>query len=118
MLIRHLALTVRDPGRSADFYLSAVGLYGRAKVEAWGIRLDLDDGFLLALIRGERSPGSARDAVHFGCTLPGPGQAREIRERMHTLGVREIEWEDSDGYVGVKVADPDGYVVELFYEFI
>jgi len=68
MLIGHLTLTVRDPRASADFYLSVVGLDGTARDELWGCRLDLRDGFMLALIRG------------------------------------------------VKIADPDGYVVEISYD--
>lgn len=53
---------------SADFYLSVVGLDGTARDEPWGCRLDLRDGFMLALIRG------------------------------------------------VKIADPEGYVVEISYD--
>lgn len=28
----------------------------------------------------------------------------------------ELDWRQEDGYVSVKVADPDGYVVEVFWE--
>ena len=28
----------------------------------------------------------------------------------------ELEWEDEGDYTGVKVQDPDGYVVELAYD--
>jgi catechol 2,3-dioxygenase len=116
VLIRHLALTVRDPPASADFYLSVVGLDGAAREEPWGVRLDLEDGFMVALIRGDGSPIVPGDAVHFGCILAGPEPARQMRERVRSAGAREVEWEDSDDYVGVKVEDPDGYVVELFFE--
>lgn len=116
MLIRHLGLLVRDPARSADFYLSVLGLAGRAFEEPWGRRLELDDGFMLALIEGEPLPSEQRDTVHFGCTLAEPALARETRERLRAAGARELEWEDTAAYTGMKLADPDGYTVELYYE--
>jgi catechol 2,3-dioxygenase-like lactoylglutathione lyase family enzyme len=116
MLIGHLALTVRDPRASADFYLSVVGLDGTAHEEPWGCRLALRDGFMLALIKGEPLPSGLASAVHFGCTLSTPDAARRERERLRSAGARELEWEDEDDYVGVKVADPDGYVVEISYD--
>lgn len=116
MLIRHLALTVRDPRKSADFYLSVIGLDGDAREEPWGYRVNLRDGFMLALIRGEPLPTGLSGAVHFGCPLPRRERALEVRERLRQAGVREVEWEDSEDYVGVKVEDPDGYVVELSYD--
>lgn len=74
---------------------------------------------MLALIRGDVLPPAWADRVHFGCSLETPEHAREVRARLREAGVREIEWEDAEaeeGYVGVKVADPDGYVVELYYD--
>jgi catechol 2,3-dioxygenase-like lactoylglutathione lyase family enzyme len=116
VLLRHLGLSVRDPRRSADFYLSVVGLDGVAREEPWGYRIDLPDGFMMALIEGEPIPPAAADTVHFGCTLPDRDAALAVREKLQRAGVREIEWEDSAEYAGVKIEDPDGYVVELFYD--
>ena len=116
MLIKHLGLTVRDPDRSRRFYLDAVGLDGTAYEEPWGFRVDLRDGFMLALIRGEPAGTELVRTVHFGAALSSAGAARELRDRLRDHGVPEIEWEDTDDYVGVKVGDPDGYVVELSYE--
>jgi catechol 2,3-dioxygenase len=115
MLIGHLALTVRDPSASADFYLRVVGLDGTARPEPWGVRIDLTDGFMLALIEGEPREASA-GTVHFGCALATPDTARRERERLLLAGASELEWEDEGDYVGVKIADPDGYVVEISYD--
>jgi len=54
MLITHLGLAVRDPDRSRRFYLDVLGLDGIAYPEPWGFRVDLRDGFMLALIRANR----------------------------------------------------------------
>ncbi len=115
MLIRHLGLTVRDPARSRDFYLELLGLDGEARAEEWGFRVNMPDGFMLALIRGE-PPAGGTDVVHFGCVLPTRAEARELRERLRLADVPEIEWEDEELYTGVKVKDPDGYVVELAFD--
>jgi hypothetical protein len=56
MRIRHLALSVSDPQRSERFYMDKIGLAGTATVEEWGVRLRLDDGFMLALIEGAPIP--------------------------------------------------------------
>jgi hypothetical protein len=116
VLIRHLGLTVRDPRGSADFYLATIGLDGEAHHEPWGVRLELRDGFMIALIRGEPLPSEVSERVHFGCVLPDPATARQVRDQLRRAGAPELEWEDSDDYVGVKVADPDGYAVELAYD--
>ncbi|MDP9334121.1 MAG: VOC family protein [Actinomycetota bacterium] len=115
MLITHLGLTVRDPDRSRRFYLEVLGLDGTAQVEPWGFRVDLRNGFMLALIRGEPLAEEI-SRVHFGCALTSAAVARDLRDRLRGQGVPEIEWEDGADYVGIKVGDPDGYVVELAYE--
>jgi catechol 2,3-dioxygenase-like lactoylglutathione lyase family enzyme len=116
VLIRHLALTVRDPRASVDFYLSTLRLDGEAIEEPWGCRVVLRDGFMLALIRGAPLPTELAGTVHFGCSLASREEAHRVRARLHEAGVREVEWEDSEAYVGVKVRDPDDYVVELAYD--
>jgi catechol 2,3-dioxygenase-like lactoylglutathione lyase family enzyme len=115
VLITHLALTVRDPDRSRRFYLEQLGLEGSATSQPWGHRIDLGDGFMLALIRGEPSTAVSSD-VHFGCALTSRDSAVATRRRLLDAGARELVWEDTAEYVGVKVLDPDGYVVELAYE--
>ena len=116
MLIRHLALTVRDARRSIDFYLSVIGLEGEARREPWGYRLNLRDGFMLALIEGEPLPTELAGTLHFGCALDDRDHALQVRQQLIQAGVPEVEWEDSEGYAGVKVSDPDGYIVELSYD--
>jgi hypothetical protein len=96
--------------------MSILGLDGDARQEPWGYRVVLRDGFMLALIRGEPLPPDVAGTVHFGCALAGREDACAVRARLHDAGVREVEWEDSEGYAGVKVRDPDDYVVELAYD--
>lgn len=116
MRLTHLALNVRDPAASARFYLDVIGLKGSAKTEEWGERLRLDDGFMLALIAGPPLPGDVVDRVHFGVHLGSAEDVHEARARFLTEGLREVEWWEEEGYTSVKVADPDGYVVEVSWD--
>ena len=75
MLIRHLALTVRDPHASRDFYLQTIGLDGEASDEPWGVRVKFADGFMFALIQGDPPPASTAGAVHFARRLSRDGCA-------------------------------------------
>ena len=115
MKIQHLALAVRDPEISRGFYLETIGLDAGAREREWGIELTFPDGFMLALIREEPVPADVIDRVHFGCSLPQREDVPATRERLRAAGVPEVEWCDEPNYVSVKVADPDGYVVELSY---
>lgn len=36
------------------------------------------------------------------------------RERFRAAGVTETEWQDDGKFVRVRVADPDGYGVEVY----
>jgi hypothetical protein len=62
VLIRHLALNVRDPQASRDFYLPRIGLDGEASDEPWGVRIKFADGFMFALIQGDPPPANAAGA--------------------------------------------------------
>ncbi len=116
MKIEHLALAVRDPEASRAFYLDTIGLDARAEQQEWGIELHYPDGFVMALIRDDPVPAEFVERVHFGTPLPRREEVAATRERLRAAGVREIEWCDEPDYVSVKVADPDGYVIELYSE--
>ena len=116
MHIRHLALNVADPRQSQQFYLDTIGLGGTAAVEDWGVRLRLDDGFMMALIEGHPLPTDVADRIHFGCHLPDSDSVSQLRARLAAAGVPEVEWTEEPGYTSVKVRDPDGYIVELSWD--
>jgi catechol 2,3-dioxygenase-like lactoylglutathione lyase family enzyme len=114
--ITHLALTVRDPERSRRFYLDTIGLDATTTKEAWGYRVRLADGLMFALLAGEPPPPEVVGRIHFGCDLPDPQAVAAARERLRREAVPEVEWWEEPGYTSLKVADPDGYVVELSYD--
>jgi catechol 2,3-dioxygenase-like lactoylglutathione lyase family enzyme len=116
MRVRHIALTVSDAKRSERFYMDKIGLAGTATVEEWGVRLRLDDGFMMALIEGDPLPSDVVDRIHFGCHLLDADAVSRVRARLSAAGVREVDWVEEPGYTSVKVRDPDGYVVELSWD--
>jgi catechol 2,3-dioxygenase-like lactoylglutathione lyase family enzyme len=113
MPLNHVAITVSDRERSARFYAEHFGLIERVMVDRHLLLLaSPDDGSLLALTEGEVPAGLPADN-HFGFQV-SEAEVRAARERMRAAGVVETEWQDSDGFVRVQVADPDGYRCELF----
>jgi catechol 2,3-dioxygenase-like lactoylglutathione lyase family enzyme len=114
MTLNHLALTVADRERSRRFYMETLGLTGHVRDVGVGLLLTTGDGFVLALFDGEPPPG--RDDIDFGFALDTPEEVRSFRERLLAAGVTEDTWVDSQVFVSFKFLDPDGYVVEAFWE--
>ena len=112
--IAHLALGVRDPARSLAFYRDVVGLEGAVREADFGFVVTTPKGISFSLIRGE--PPEGLGEVHFGVDLPDEEAVRARRAELARLGVPEVDWWVEPGFVSLKVADPDDYVVEFFWE--
>lgn len=111
--LNHVALTVSDREVSAAFYARHFGLTERVHEDEHLLILESPDGSLLALSEGPVPDGLPR-TNHFGFQLNDAAEVRAARKRLHEVGVGETEWQDDRGFVRVQVADPDGYLVELF----
>jgi catechol 2,3-dioxygenase-like lactoylglutathione lyase family enzyme len=111
--LNHVALTVSDRPRSAEFYAEHFGLTERIHEDDHLLILGSADGALLALSEGEPVSGLPR-TNHFGFRVDTPEEVRAARARFRDAGVDETEWQDDGNFVRVQVADPDGYLVELF----
>jgi catechol 2,3-dioxygenase-like lactoylglutathione lyase family enzyme len=111
--LSHVALTVSDRARSAEFYGRHFGLTERVHDDQHLLILGSPDGSLLALSEGTPAAELPR-TNHFGFQIDDPDEVRRARVRLREAGVAEIEWQDDDAFVRLLVADPDGYLVELF----
>jgi catechol 2,3-dioxygenase-like lactoylglutathione lyase family enzyme len=111
--LSHVALTVSDRARSAQFYGRHFGLTERVHDDQHLLILGSSDGSLLALSEGTLPVGLPR-TNHFGFQIADADEVRRARDRLREAGVAEIEWQDDDAFVRLLVADPDGYLVELF----
>jgi extradiol dioxygenase family protein len=87
----HLAIPVSDQERSRRFYERYFG-FGARPARRY------DDGVLMLYDR------RGCDAVH------------ALRDRLLAGGVELVGQWDEPGYVSVKCRDPDGYIVEAFWE--
>ena len=113
----HLAIPVRDQERSRRFYETYFGFGARPPRRYDDDVLMLYDakGFALAL-------GPAREDVqspswmHFGFGLSDREAVRVMRDRLEADGIELVEECDEPGYASVKCRDPDGYIVEAFWE--
>lgn len=112
MGLNHVALTVSDRARSAQFYGEHFGMTERVHDDDHLLILSSAEGGMLAL--GEGDPPADLGKVHFGFQASEPDQVRTARERLRGAGVEEAEWQDDGKFVRVQVIDPDGYRVDFY----
>jgi catechol 2,3-dioxygenase-like lactoylglutathione lyase family enzyme len=112
----HLALAVAHEERSRRFYATYLGFDARSERMDDGVLMLWNAaGFQLAL--GPADPDARLPAfLHFGVRLESPAAVRALAARLRSDGVEVVEEWDEPAYVSLKVRDPDGYVVELFWE--
>jgi catechol 2,3-dioxygenase-like lactoylglutathione lyase family enzyme len=116
MRFAHVGITVADQQRSRRFYEKYFGFdpsLARDYTDGTLILRDAD-GFALALHPGLGAP--ADEFLHFGYSCSEPEQVRVLRNMMLANGETLVEDEDSEDFVSIKVLDPDGYRVEIFWE--
>ncbi len=116
----HLALSVKDVNRSADFYRSILMLpeiTNRSAIE--GIRwFALSDGSELHLISVIKENVVTNKAVHVGLTT---NEFESIIKRLAELNIPYSDWPGklntvnirADGIKQIFFQDPDGYWVEV-----
>ena len=116
MRFAHVGISVADQVRSRRFYERYFGFDpdqarsypGRHSYPARRRRL------ALALHPGNVAPDD--EFLHFGYSCTDADQVRVLRERLLAAGETLLEDEDTKSFVTVKVIDPDGYRVEVFWE--
>ena len=118
MRLGHLALPVRDQARSRRFYEEYFGFAaGPAQRYPDGVLIVRNAaGFDLALGLGGDAPPAPAPFLHFGFSVPAPQRVRAVHARLAAGGVAILETVDTPELVSVKCAEPDGYVVEVYWE--
>jgi catechol 2,3-dioxygenase-like lactoylglutathione lyase family enzyme len=111
--LNHLHLHVADLATSRGFYETFFGF--RHDVSHGPIEFLADEtGFQLALAPGPVEPMPSW--WHFGFRLPEPGAVRDLGARLAAAGHDVVETGDDDDLVRCKVRDPDGYLIEVYWE--
>jgi catechol 2,3-dioxygenase-like lactoylglutathione lyase family enzyme len=113
----HLAIPVRDQERSRRFYETyfEFGARPARRYEDGVLMLYRASGFALALGPSEPIPAPS-EWMHFGVAVAAREAVIALRARLVADGVELVEDVDEPGYVSVKCRDPDGYIVEAFWE--
>jgi catechol 2,3-dioxygenase-like lactoylglutathione lyase family enzyme len=115
--LTHIALAVRDAGRALRFYSQVFGV----------VEVFREDGFIQAQTPGsrdvlvfeesDREPGTTGGVVHFGFRLVDPADIDAAALEVERAGGRILSrGEFCPGEPYVFATDPDGYVVEIWYE--
>ena len=116
----HLALSVKDLNRSADFYATVLMLpeiVNRTKME--GIRrFALADAKELHLISIIKKKFKLNKAIHMGLSI---NRFDEFVKRLSTLKIPYSDWPGkantvnirTDGIKQIYFQDPDGYWIEV-----
>lgn len=118
--INHLAISVKEVSRSAEFYIRVFGLTeitNRSKIE--GIRwFVLGDGRELHLISVIKEKVAANKALHLGLTT---ASFDSFVKRLDSLKISYCDWPGKPGTVNIRAdgirqiffQDPDGYWLEV-----
>jgi catechol 2,3-dioxygenase-like lactoylglutathione lyase family enzyme len=115
--LTHLSLSVQDPDRSLDFYAKAFGVREYYR-DATSIQV-LGPGKydVIAFEKSGRDAGKKGGIAHFGFRLIKPEDIDKAVKEVEDAGGKILErGEFSPGFPYVYVADPDGYVIEIWYE--
>ena len=116
----HLALSVADVDRSAEFYKDVLGLEeitNRTKME--GIRwFSFNEGKELHLISVIKEKVTINKAVHFALTTPDFDNFVKILE---SKDIKYSDWLGTEGKINIRAdgikqiffQDPDGYWIEV-----
>jgi len=115
--LTHFALAVRDAERSFQFYQQVFG----------AVEVYRQDGFIQAQTPGSRDvlvfeedaakAGKTGGVAHFGFRLTDPGDIDAAVSEVEKAGGKILSRGDfCPGEPYLFAADPDGYVVEIWYE--
>ena len=115
--LTHIALAVRDAERSLRFYSQVFG----------AVAVYRQDGFIQAQTPGSRDVlvfeesggkvGETGGVAHFGFRLVDPADIDAAAAEVERAGGKILSRGDfCPGEPYIFAADPDGYVVEIWYE--
>jgi catechol 2,3-dioxygenase-like lactoylglutathione lyase family enzyme len=115
--LTHIALAVRDVGRSSRFYQQVFGAVEVYRQETFAQLQTPGTRDVLVLEADAARAGQAGGIAHFGFRLTAPGDIDRARAAVEAAGgtVREQgEFVPGEPYLFAR--DPDGYELEIWYE--
>lgn len=113
--LTHIAMSVRDPRRSFEFYRDVLGMVAVYESDAFIQAQTPGSRDVIVFERGRR--GRQGGIAHFGFRLKRAGDIDRARRAIRDAGATITDTgEFAPGEPYVFFRDPDGYVVEIWYE--
>ena len=114
--LTHISLRVADLERTLRFYREVFGVSEYHRDEATVQVKGPGPHDIIVFERGDAA-GEHGGITHFGFRLVDPADIDAAVEQAESAGGRLIRrGEFSPGFPFAYVADPDGYVIEIWYE--
>lgn len=115
--LTHVALAVRDPNASFEFYRAVFGMVAVYREESFVQAQTPGTRDVLVLERSRRGRGTSGGIAHFGFRLRDPDDLPRAAAAVVSAGgviLRQGEFCPGEPYLFCK--DRDGYQVEIWYE--
>ncbi|MBI4546696.1 MAG: VOC family protein [Ignavibacteriae bacterium] len=115
--LTHIALAVRNAKESLRFYRKVFGVKVTYESEGWIEVQTPGKRDIISFIEGKPNPGKMGGIAHFGFRLRKPTDIHAAIKKVEEAGGKILEqghFTPDEPYAFVK--DPDGYVVEIWYE--
>jgi len=116
----HIALNVRDVGRSKAFYQEALGMEVVWEPDPRNVYLSSgsDNLALHELPAGGEFSSVGQRLDHLGFVVESVERVRELEEEFRTQGIKIVHpfKIHRDGSASFYCTDPDGTVVQMLYE--
>ena len=112
--LNHLALPVKDPEQSARFYADLFNMEITSSSPEIAFLKTVDSTDMLTLNRSQVAITSGRESLHFGFIVTPDQFDAALRTIKEKLGEKVSEPGKRSIGRFIFIADPDGYVVEIF----
>ncbi len=112
--LNHLALPVKDPERSAQFYADLFNMEITSSSPEMAFLKTVGSTDMIALNRSKAEVVSGRESMHFGFMV----DPEQFDAALRTIEEKSVKKVSEPGRRGVGryifIEDPDGYTIEIF----
>jgi catechol-2,3-dioxygenase len=118
--LTHLALATRDIGRTKKFYQHIFGMEVMYETESFlQLTTPGSNDILVFEVKETAEIGHTGGIAHFGFRLKDPKDIDEVTQKVTSAEAEIIEQgEFVPGSPYIYFKDPDGYVIEVWYELL